>query len=476
MVAPLLAKHSSLWLSLYVGPTSTGQVEQALNRLAYPAERRWFPGIRGIIHYFAPLPLTEQPGGMNWDEGIRLNHWWMSDPNVETGDALRLEFQWQRTRPLPTHGFATLKLVGADGQVWARRQGGPCNDRCPTTTWDQQPVLDRLAFEIPADVPPGDYQLRLGWISEDGGPWLGREAPGAVEQVDLLLKEVHVRQAAEQERSAPALGPQLDEALAPGLELRSAALPAGPVRSGARLNLPLQFRVAGSPGPLDIHLLLAASGREERITQPAGPAWYPSEAWAEGTIVRVLPRFALPGTLKPGRYRVSVALSQAGHSELLGRAELGNLLLEDRLRQYVVPAVGDPSDAAWAEGVRLVRVQLPPNAQAGTGFAIRLIWQASGPTSRNWKVYVHLLGQNGQVQAQGDGYPQGGEAPGPGWSKGEVIDDTHDILLPADLAPGAYTLRIGFYDEETGERLPLAGGDDSLTLPELITVTKSGTS
>ena len=34
--------------------------------------------------------------------------------------------------------------------------------------------------------------------------------------------------------------------------------------------------------------------------------------------------------------------------------------------------------------------------------------------------------------------------------------------MPADLPAGEYTLAIGFYDPQTGERLPLASGDEGV--------------
>jgi hypothetical protein len=42
------------------------------------------------------------------------------------------------------------------------------------------------------------------------------------------------------------------------------------------------------------------------------------------------------------------------------------------------------------------------------------------------------------------------------WDPGEIVLDTRSIQLSSDLEPGQYTLRIGVYEGDTGQRLPLA--------------------
>ena len=94
------------------------------------------------------------------------------------------------------------------------------------------------------------------------------------------------------------------------------------------------------------------------------------------------------------------------------------------------------------------------------------------PTARNWKVFIHLADAAETAIAQGDGNPLARAAPTASWQAGEVIADTHPIELAGDLPEGEYQLKIGFYIEETNERLPLTPGVDTYTWPKPITVTR----
>ena len=75
----------------------------------------------------------------------------------------------------------------------------------------------------------------------------------------------------------------------------------------------------------------------------------------------------------------------------------------------------------------------------------------------DYTVFVHLLDAAGNVLAQGAAPPRAGRYSTHWWDPGEVVADRHVIPLPADLPPGDFRARIGLYNPNTGERLPLAG-------------------
>jgi hypothetical protein len=477
-VENVLARNPVVWLNLYPGPATTEQVERAFNRLAFPASKRWFPAGRGVVHYFGQSPLEEEAGGQSWDEGIELVRWRHSDDVVEAGDALRLQFDWLKTRPQNRPLLVSLALIGPDGQIWASRLGEPCNETCPVTGWGGAPVSDRQAFYIAPDVPPGTYELRLGWVDENGGALLGRPAEGELAEVSIPLMTVQVRPAAGQpSEAAAAFGERAGKPIAQGLTL----LNPDPVnlasRAGSSFVLPLQFRVEAAQPPLNLRLHLSPTGARmdtrggREIVRPAGPAWYPSALWAPGTVVQVQPQFQVPGDLAAGTYTLAVEATDEGSQEAGERIPLGTLTVEDRSRRFDLPDLGSSVDAQWNEGARLAKLALPLSVQQGESADIILIWQAAGPTSRNWKVYLHLLDDAGNIRAQVDGYPAGGGAPANSWSAGEVIIDTQMLSIPADLPPSEYRLRVGLYDAATGERLLMPDGHDGLDLPTRLQVT-----
>jgi hypothetical protein len=113
---------------------------------------------------------------------------------------------------------------------------------------------------------------------------------------------------------------------------------------------------------------------------------------------------------------------------------------------------------AWENGIRLTAVSTPATpTPAGQNWPIQFHWHATETVDHNWKLFMHLINDAGDIVAQLDEYPLGGRWPTAVWQANETITDRHTILLPAALAPGAYHLRLGFYDENG--RLPLATGD-----------------
>ena len=81
--------------------------------------------------------------------------------------------------------------------------------------------------------------------------------------------------------------------------------------------------------------------------------------------------------------------------------------------------------------------------------------------SERYKVFVHVLDQNGKIVAQTDREPGGGQQPTTSWASNELIVDRYGVLIPEDTAPGTYTIEIGLYGLE-GTRLPVKAGGDAL--------------
>ena len=104
------------------------------------------------------------------------------------------------------------------------------------------------------------------------------------------------------------------------------------------------------------------------------------------------------------------------------------------------------------------------NPSPGEVVGITLWWQAAEPPTRRYKVFIHLFAASGSVVAQRDAEPVGWSRRTDSWLAGEVVVDRHGLLLPADLPPGPYELRAGLYDSESGERLPIGPGEDSVSL------------
>jgi hypothetical protein len=237
------------------------------------------------------------------------------------------------------------------------------------------------------------------------------------------------------------------------------------------LTVPMQWRVEAPLGALEARMVLTRNGQAPVvIARPLGPTWYSSDAWTPGHLVRTRESFAVPGTLEPGAYTATIEIGLPNSAESTLRLPVGALTVQDRERRFELPAEGEPVAVDWQEGIHLARVSVPAEIKAGETMSVTLAWQAGRPTGGNWKVFLHLVDSQGVVRGQGDAYPLGGGALTPTWKPGEVIVDTHQVELPKDLAPGDYGLHIGFYNESTNERLPLADGADTYAWPQPISV------
>jgi hypothetical protein len=52
------------------------------------------------------------------------------------------------------------------------------------------------------------------------------------------------------------------------------------------------------------------------------------------------------------------------------------------------------------------------------------------------------------------------------WLPGEIVIDTYDLSIPANALQGEYTVRVGLYIPESGQRLSIPGStDNAVTLP-----------
>lgn len=187
---------------------------------------------------------------------------------------------------------------------------------------------------------------------------------------------------------------------------------------------------------------------------------YPaSRALGRETLVE---QIALPLDAPPGRYTWELA---CGEQTLSGPIQVEPV---SAAPGYV--ALDAP--ATWGQFAQLRGVALPHGAEtwAGGSLEVALHWQALGAAEQDYSVFLHLADSSGRVWAQADGTPRGGSRPASGWTSGETIVDARQIALPPDLPPGEYALVLGWYDWQSGARVPLPGQpDDALTLPVRMT-------
>lgn len=136
------------------------------------------------------------------------------------------------------------------------------------------------------------------------------------------------------------------------------------------------------------------------------------------------------------------------------------------------------TEARFADYFRLVGYDLDQSRiQPGDHVDLTLYWEVLSPTDLDYTVFTHIVGEDEKLGGQLDSPPVGGTYPTTWLGVGEIVKDDYNIPIWDDTAPGSYTLRVGWYNWITGERLPLrtgrtADGKTYLSLAEIQVVRK----
>ncbi|MGQ9851303.1 MAG: glycosyltransferase family 39 protein [Aggregatilineaceae bacterium] len=80
------------------------------------------------------------------------------------------------------------------------------------------------------------------------------------------------------------------------------------------------------------------------------------------------------------------------------------------------------------------------------------------PLARDWSVFVHLVNEDGTIEAQRDVYPGGGLLATSDLEEGDAWNNLVAVSIPATVyAPQTLDIYLGFYDLRTSERMIPAG-------------------
>ena len=174
----------------------------------------------------------------------------------------------------------------------------------------------------------------------------------------------------------------------------------------------------------------------------------------------------LPGT-PPGSYDVEVIMLRLrdgrelpptdGSEVLLGPIEIPvhlELTVESLDIEHLI-------NAKLSEQVRFLGYNVAGGTNPGEQLHFTAFWECLAPMDESYKVFVHVVDQQGNLLDQKDTEPVDGFYPTNRWQVGQIIRDQYDIPFLDDSGVTASGLRVGMYSPGTGERLPvvLANGE-----------------
>ena len=93
--------------------------------------------------------------------------------------------------------------------------------------------------------------------------------------------------------------------------------------------------------------------------------------------------------------------------------------------------------------------------KTGDTLAVHLVWLTRQPMEDSYKIFIHVIDEQGKLLAQTDSRPQHYASNTNRWIPGQVIVDRFQVALPPDTPPGRYQVRVGLYNEVDGQRLPV---------------------
>ena len=132
---------------------------------------------------------------------------------------------------------------------------------------------------------------------------------------------------------------------------------------------------------------------------------------------------------------------------------IGNLVYDAIPRVFTTAEPQVTTNYTWDDAISLRGYDL--SYLNDGSLAIHPYWQALRRMDISLTNYFHLINpESGQIVAQADVIPRGWTYPTNWWEQGEVVEDRVMLSLE-EVPPGEYELYVGWYDIDTGQRVPV---------------------
>lgn len=288
-----------------------------------------------------------------------------------------------------------------------------------------------------------------------------------------LIRPAYARPPLLSAAEVAALDSQLDFYISDVARLVSARVDPAAVQAGEPFTVTLCWEPSRRTDP-PLTQFVQVVGQNDRLVGSRhsypGLGSYPTSGWRPGEVFcDPVPVTVAPGEVRadqPELFQIEAGFYRRDTGERLpARNAAGHNIPYFVGQVKVTPASpyvaapGHTTDANFGDQLRLLGYDLPTSAHSGETIPLSLYWQATQPPGADYQVFIHLLDAAGQAVAQFDGPPRGGAYLTSAWGAGESVPDTHSLALPTTLAPGAYSLAVGLYRLDGGERLPASGAD-----------------
>ncbi len=123
--------------------------------------------IAPVRHWDVPASFT--PLDVRFGDRIRLAGAVITPTEAAPGDAVTVALAWQSLAEMSRSYHVFVHLLSPDGRLVAQDDGIPAGWTRPTGGWAVGEVItETRTLALPADLPSGEYELRVGWYEPDG--------------------------------------------------------------------------------------------------------------------------------------------------------------------------------------------------------------------------------------------------------------------------------------------------------------------
>ncbi len=273
-----------------------------------------------------PPPGTTQPAvplNLVFQDELSLSGYELNTDHVRPGQSMWLTLYWQALVKV-THdyvvGLQLLDATGAEATYWL---GRPVRSSYSTDQWQtHQVVQDPWRLDLPPEVPPGDYTLRLTLFDAETQAEVGRVTLG---QVSVVRRQ--------QTFDVPDMQKVVNASLGDQITLLGYDLLAEPIMGGGRLRVILYWqarKAMGSSYNVFVHLLGpdgAVVAQHDSV--PAGGK-IPTDDWAVGEVVADRHLMEFLG-LPAGEYRLVAGMYDPTTGKRLSTLEGEDTILLETL-------------------------------------------------------------------------------------------------------------------------------------------------
>jgi len=233
-----------------------------------------------------------------------------------------------------------------------------------------------------------------------------------------------------------------------------------PRRPGERQPVTLYWR-ALQPMTDDyvvaLHLLGRGAQEVGKIDTWPGGGLAPTSQWPPGALLADTYSLPIsPTATAPSQLRLDLAFWHGQADNKLPMTGADGARLDKSLGLVVgrlVPAEPPEFKPAVSEGTRFEYGISLLGMDTGEAGRLTLYWKTDQVIPGNYTVFVHVLDASGTQVGQADGPPLNGDWPTSAWVPGVAFADVRQVAEAAKLAPGRYTLRLGWYEPESGARV-----------------------